>query len=105
MPLCRLRPALFLCLFVGLVAVAPALADIQKDFTYSSRSLTVTDMIGEITITAADGPDFEVTVRIRGADAEDQVWAACRRLAALAAREGRAQMSQSFGLGHRRLGE
>ena len=63
---------LFACLGL-LLAGGSALAEIQKDFTFTGRTLTVTDMIGEVEVVPASGTDFTVTVTVRGADAAEDL--------------------------------
>ncbi len=48
-------------------------AQLQRDFTFSAATLTVLDMIGRVEIMPAQGPDFLVTVHVRGQDADPQI--------------------------------
>ena len=56
--------------FLVLILTVPAgAADFSETERFSSNSLTVTNLIGEVRISGHDGSDFEVVVEVQGGDA------------------------------------
>ncbi len=64
----------FWLLVIGLFTlILPQIAsagDLDRHYEIDAEQLTVTNLIGEITVQSASGPDFEVDIRIEGDDAD-----------------------------------
>lgn len=65
------RAALLSLLLIALLGASAALAgDLDQDFRFDARELTVDNVIGEVTIRGGSGDEFVVTAHVRGGDAE-----------------------------------
>lgn len=53
-----------------LLLSTPALAGFTEDFTFDASSLTVGNLIGQVTVEGTTGSDFEIVVEVDGDDAE-----------------------------------
>lgn len=57
---------------LALLAIPATAADFSETRTFSSDSLTLTHLIGEVTVSGHRGSGFEVVVHVHGADASPQ---------------------------------
>ena len=67
------QAALTLALSIVLSASLAAAADIEREFRFNTGDLTVSDLIGSVRVSAADGDEFVIRATIRGKDAADGV--------------------------------
>ena len=65
--------ALFCALLATLILLpAAARADFEETFRYDARTLTVGNLIGEVTVEGHSGSEFVVEVKVQGEDADPE---------------------------------
>jgi hypothetical protein len=67
------RAAVVLTSALVVFSALPAQAEYEESFEFSGRSLSVANLIGEVTVEGHSGRSFEVTAHVRGSDAREGV--------------------------------
>jgi hypothetical protein len=67
----RLFARLTLAFLLIAFSSAAAAAEFERAYTFDSKELKVSSMIGQVQVIQAQGDEFQVTAHVRGADAEE----------------------------------